>query len=155
MSAASLIARIRNHSAHVTVVGQVRRPLAGRRVDPDRPAALDTDDRKAPDVDRGDLMTLPHADRYEATSDLSGRAKRRVPPELGNAGMTTLVQLRTAVRDASHRQPLDGEVGCGRRAAWWARAVTRSVARLSLPVAATLLTSSALLNPAHAQTVSF
>jgi len=42
MSAASLIARIRSHSAHVTVVGQVRRPLAGRRVDPDRPAALDT-----------------------------------------------------------------------------------------------------------------
>ena len=69
--------------------------------------------------------------------------------------MTTLVQLRTAVRDASRHQPLDGEVGCGGRAAWWARAVTRSAARLSLPVVATFLWSSALLSPAHAQTISF
>src|SRR5207302_1391647 len=41
-----------------------------------------------------------------------------------------------------------------KRAAWLARALIRSVARLSLPVAATLLCPLAWLNPAHAQTVS-
>jgi UDP-N-acetyl-D-glucosamine dehydrogenase len=84
MTDAHLIERIRNHQAHVSVIGQgyVGLPLAvefaragftvtGVDVNLDRIGALNAGCSSTPDVASEDLSALVHAGRYGATSDFS------------------------------------------------------------------------------------
>ena len=84
MSQTTLAERIRNHSAHLAIIGQgyVGLPLsvefarAGFRVtgidtDPDRVAALNLGQSHTPDLESADLTALIREDRYEATTDFS------------------------------------------------------------------------------------
>ena len=84
MTDANLIARIQDHRAHVSVIGQgyVGLPLAvefaragftvtGVDVDLDRIGALNAGRSTTPDVSSEDLSSLLRAGRYVATSDFS------------------------------------------------------------------------------------
>jgi UDP-N-acetyl-D-glucosamine dehydrogenase len=76
--------RIRNHNAHLTIIGQgyVGLPLAmefaragfrvtGLDTDQDRITALNSGRSYIPDVEQADLASVLHAGRYEASSDFS------------------------------------------------------------------------------------
>src|SRR3989440_6306641 len=84
MTDANLIARIQDHRAHVSVIGQgyVGLPLAvefaragftvtGVDVDLDRVGALNVGRSSTPDVASEDLAALLHSGRYGATSDFA------------------------------------------------------------------------------------